>query len=60
MQNLLSLNADKKYFKQFSTKNSSLKNFNITYDNNVMCNISDMKFLEIKYISHSHGKVILI
>jgi hypothetical protein len=53
--NLLSLNADKNYFMRFSTKNSSVNNLNITYDNNVTCNISNTKFLGIKYISHSHG-----
>ena len=66
--NLLSLNTDKNYFMQFSTKNSSLNNMNITYDNNVICNISNMKFIGMNiyiyiyvYIYHTHmGKVILI
>jgi len=46
--NLLSLNIGKTYFIQFSTKNISLTNFNITYDNKVISDISNMKFLGIK------------
>lgn len=34
--NLLALNTDKTYFMQYSTRNNSLANLNITYDNNMM------------------------
>jgi hypothetical protein len=45
--NSLSLNTEKIYFTQFSNKNISLTNLNITHDNKAISNISNMKFLGI-------------
>jgi hypothetical protein len=46
--NLLSFNVDKTYFMQFSTKNISLTNWNIMYDEKVISIVSNMKFLGLK------------
>jgi hypothetical protein len=46
--NLLSLNIDKTYFMQFSTTNSYVTDLNITYNNNKIYKISNMKFLGLQ------------
>jgi hypothetical protein len=43
--NLLSLNFDKTYFMKFQTKNSSLNEMNITNNNKIISNTSNLKFL---------------
>ena len=43
--NLLSLNLGKTHYMQFITKNSSLTDLNVGYDNKQISNISNLKFL---------------
>jgi hypothetical protein len=45
--NLLSLNFDKNYFMKFQTKNNSLNEMNITNNNKIISNTSNLKFLGI-------------
>jgi hypothetical protein len=45
--NLLSLNFDKTYFMKFQTKNNSLNEMNITNNNKIISNTSNLKFLGI-------------
>jgi len=51
--NLLSFNFDKSYFLQFSTENTSLTNWNITYDDKGVSIIPNMNFLGI-IIDNTH------